>query len=309
MGYMPSYMQWTQPSDYPQESCWPWHGHDIHVDRYPVPDSPVKLIMLHGVGTNGRMMSVLLGRHLAQQKGIETIALDCPGYGVTKPKRPYTHTYDDWIHLLQDFIEAEHARDGRPIVLYGLSAGGALAYHVASGCDKVKGIVGMCFLNMDDQEVRSSASANDFWGGPVTSPVWKALGPTPPGLIPVPIRFVTKMDKIANKQGAVDAFLTDPTSGAALVNTLFLGSFMFYQMPVQPEAFRQCPILHTQPAEDHWVSLEISQIFTDRFNDDLDFDVVTLENAGHYPLEEPGISQLHDAVYNFIRAQVPEGWH
>jgi len=308
MGYMPSYMHWTQPSDYPQESYWPWQGHDIHVDRYPRPESPVKLLMLHGVGTNGRMMSVLLGRHLAQQKGIETIALDCPGYGVTRPKRPYNHTYDDWVHLLQDFIEAEHARDGRTIVLYGLSAGGMLAYHVACGSGKVKGIIGMCFLNMDDQHVRSAASANDFWGGPVTSPVWKALGPTPMGLLPVPIRVVTKMDKIANQQGAVDAFLTDPTSGGAIVNGLFLGSFMFYQPPVQPEVFRQCPILHTQPAEDRWVSLEISQIFTSRFKE-VPFKMVQLEKAGHYPLEEPGICQLHDAVYNFVREQVPEGWH
>lgn len=51
-------------------------------------------------------------------------------------------------------MEAEAGKHpGRPIVLYGLSAGGMLAYHVAARVKPgvVKGIVGMTFL---DQRVQ-----------------------------------------------------------------------------------------------------------------------------------------------------------
>ncbi len=97
MPFLAPKLQWTEASDYPEESFWAWdNGFEVHVDRYPRPEAPVKLLLLHGVGTNGRLMSMLAGRSLAQ-RGIETIALDCPGYGVTKLKQGYTHTYGDWV--------------------------------------------------------------------------------------------------------------------------------------------------------------------------------------------------------------------
>ena len=47
---------------------------------------PVKVILLHGVGTNGRQMSMILGGPLSKD-GFETIAIDMPTYGVTKVKK------------------------------------------------------------------------------------------------------------------------------------------------------------------------------------------------------------------------------
>ncbi|MGW0701679.1 alpha/beta fold hydrolase, partial [Streptomyces sp. NPDC002867] len=41
-------------------------------------------------------------------------------------------SYDDWVDPVVDFLAHERSRDDRPIVLYGLSAGGMLAYHVAA---------------------------------------------------------------------------------------------------------------------------------------------------------------------------------
>lgn len=112
-----------QPGHEPEEDWWTWRGHKIHLDRYRNPNAKVRVILLHGVGTNGRQMSTILGAPLFH-RGFETVATDMPGYGVTKVAAGAKVTYDDWVQAASDFIDAELARDPRPIVLYGLSAGG-----------------------------------------------------------------------------------------------------------------------------------------------------------------------------------------
>jgi len=59
---------------------------------------------------------------MPRMKG-ETLAIDMPGYGLTKVNPEDKFTYDTWVQLASDFIDAERARDPRPIVLYGLIAG------------------------------------------------------------------------------------------------------------------------------------------------------------------------------------------
>lgn len=66
----------------PQEYFWQWQKTNVHVDYYPQPNASAKVILLHGVGTNGRQLSLILGHPLAQA-GYETMALDLPGYGLT----------------------------------------------------------------------------------------------------------------------------------------------------------------------------------------------------------------------------------
>lgn len=58
----------------------------VHLDCFRNEKAPVKVILLHGVGTNGRQMSMILGGPLSKD-GFETIAIDMPTYGVTKVKR------------------------------------------------------------------------------------------------------------------------------------------------------------------------------------------------------------------------------
>ena len=67
-------------------------------------------------------------------------------------------TYGDWVELVSAFVDAEAAKEpSKPIVLYGLSAGGMLAYQVAAKNKHVKGIVGMTFLDQLVQEVRKGS--------------------------------------------------------------------------------------------------------------------------------------------------------
>jgi acetyl esterase/lipase len=67
-----------------------------------------------------------------------------------------------WVNFLKDYVAYEIQKDQRPIILFGLSAGGMLAYHV--GCNN-KDISGLIFTNLLDQrlqKVRDSSALNIF---------------------------------------------------------------------------------------------------------------------------------------------------
>jgi alpha-beta hydrolase superfamily lysophospholipase len=115
--FLPESFQ-LRPGQEPKEEWWPWRQHQIHLDCYRNADAPLKVILFHGVGTNGRQMSTILGAPLARN-GFETIAIDMPEYGLTQVGRGKPVRYDDWVQAGSDLINAELEKDGRPIVLYG----------------------------------------------------------------------------------------------------------------------------------------------------------------------------------------------
>ena len=101
----------------PEEDFWDWHGHTIHLDRYRNPAAKAKVVLHHGVGTNGRQMTLILGAPLAKL-GFEVVALDNLGYGMTAVKPGTDPDYADWVRMVVDFLAFEKQRDPRPIVLY-----------------------------------------------------------------------------------------------------------------------------------------------------------------------------------------------
>lgn len=92
--------------------------------------------------------------------GFETVALDDLGYGLTQVRPGFTQAYDDWVELTAAFIAHERATDSRPLVLYGLSAGGMLTYHVAARMPRgsLAGIIGMTFIDQRSQQVRDETA-------------------------------------------------------------------------------------------------------------------------------------------------------
>jgi pimeloyl-ACP methyl ester carboxylesterase len=60
------------------------------------------------------------------------------------------------------------------------------------------------------------------------------------------------------------------------------------------------PVLLTQPADDRWTPFEVTEPFWSRLR--ASKKIVTLENAGRYPIEEPGLAQMRDVVAGFIRS-------
>lgn len=89
------------PADYqftdtyqPAEEWWDYKGHRLHLDTFRNPEAPAKIIAFHGVGTNGRQISMILGDPQAKN-GYETIMIDMPTYGVTEVRNRNKITYDD----------------------------------------------------------------------------------------------------------------------------------------------------------------------------------------------------------------------
>lgn len=282
----------------PVEDYWDWQGHTVHLDRFIHPNASHKIIQLHGVGTNGRMISSIVGGPL-WKRGYETVALDLLNYGETHVAAGHDATYDDWIEQVVAFIDYEYERDKKPIILYGLSAGGMLAYHAASINKKVAGIVGMCFMDQRMARTRRETARIGFMGEHGSSTLgWFRNSPI--GQFRVPMRLAGKMNTLVNEKNALKACLKDPTSAANRVSINFLDSYMNHQPQVELEDFDTCPILLTQPEEDLWTKIHLSTAVLDRIQK-VPTEITLLENAGHYPLEQPGLRQMEDAIDQFIR--------
>lgn len=277
----------------PTEEWWNWQGHNIHLDTYRNPNAKVKVILFHGVGTNGRQMTMILGKPLADRQ-YETIAIDLPGYGLTQVKKGSNIKYEDWVQVGNDLINTELAKDNRPVVLYGLSAGGMLTYHVAAKNKKVKAIVGMTFLDTQSKVVRDAVSRNLFMSR-VGSPMAHLTAKTPLGGMKIPMSWASKMSALVNNKDALKVFIKDKSSAGNAVSVRFLDSYLNYKPNITPENFAVCPILLTQPAVDHWTPLGLSTPFLNRIKK-VPVTTIMLENAGHYPLEQPGLDQMVNAI-------------
>jgi alpha-beta hydrolase superfamily lysophospholipase len=125
-----------EESHTPVEEWWENRGHTIHLNRWRSPDARVRVIM-HGVGTNGRQMSLLLSVPL--NAGFEAVAVDMPMYGMTKLAAGTTVACEDWVNIGDDFVNFELEHGPRPVALYGLSAGRMLlTSHIAAPNKKSK---------------------------------------------------------------------------------------------------------------------------------------------------------------------------
>lgn len=282
----------------PAEEFWDWHGHSIHLDRYRSPDARAKVVLHHGVGTNGRQMTLILGAPLAKL-GYEVVAVDDLGYGLTSVAAGSPFTYDDWVRMVVDFLAVEKTRDDRPIVLYGLSAGGMLTYHVAAAApsNTLAGIVGMTFLDQRVRQVRDE-TAHDLLTARLGVPAMGLVAGTPLGGMRYSMALASKMSALANNKDAMKVFMRDKTSAANAMPIRFLHSYMTYTPAIEPGDFDACPVLLTQPAEDRWSPRHLSTPVLSKITK-VPVREVSLTNAGHYPLEDPGLQQMVDAIADF----------
>lgn len=290
------------PSDHPRleadggitEYAFAWRGHGIHMQRAGNRTGD-RVILHHGVGTHGRLLMMCVGAALAA-RGLEVIAVDMPPYGMSAPG-PDPITYDDWVAISDHIISAELARDDRPVFLYGLSAGGMLAFHAAAVNRRVSGVIGMCFLDMHDPVTRALISKSRLLDA-ISFPAARLLAPTPFGRLPIPVKSVAKMKALTNHDEALRVLLADRRSGGARVPLRFMGSFLRYRSATPVEEFDVCPILLTQPECNKWTPLAASERFMAALT--VPAETVMLEGAGHYPMEQPGLQQLEDAIVAFI---------
>jgi hypothetical protein len=55
-----------------------------------------------------------------------------------------------------------------------------------------------------------------------------------------------------------------------------------------------------EPEKDLWTPLLLAELFLKRVKK-VDVKIVMLENAGHYPLEQLGRGQIHEAILSFLK--------
>lgn len=106
------------------------------------------------------------------------------------------------------------------------------------------------------------------------------------------------MDRVANDRALVRLIVDDALGGGNRAPVGFMRSLFEIRPAVEPEAFERCPVLLVHPAEDRWTSVEASRLFFDRLSGPKH--LVMLEACGHFPVEEPGLTQLEEAVLTFL---------
>lgn len=281
------------PGREPTETWWSWRGAEIHLDRYTAPSAPLTVMVLHGVGGYGRLVApygLMLRSH-----GYDVVMPDLPGYGLTQaPVR--LSSYHRWVECVVDLVDAERARTERPVALFGLSAGGYLGYLAAARSRQVAGVIASTLADPRLPIVRDQAARSPGVNRVIT-PLMTPLA-TVFGDLRFPIRWITNMRGVANDPEIARIVCADPVGGGNRVSLRFLSSFLAIRPAVEPEQFDLCPVLLAQPAADLWTTIEASGPFFDRIKGRKE--LVMLENCGHLPIEEPGLSQLEDAVVAFL---------
>jgi alpha-beta hydrolase superfamily lysophospholipase len=295
--YFPAHMRCT-PAATPREHYWRWRDLDVHLDRLEVPASPVKVIVLHGAGAYGRVMAP--ATVLAQRHGYETVAPDLPGYGLTRvPRRRMTYTL--WIDCVCDLIDHELARDARPVVLFGVSLGGLLAYQAAARSRRVVGLVATTLADPREPAVRRGFARHALLG---TGGLWllDKLAPLTDGL-PLPMAYVSKMHRISNRRELSTLVARDPLGGGSWVPARFLRTLMTTAPALEPEQFDVCPVLLAHPGVDRMTDIALSRRFFERLA--APKRMVVLDGASHMPTEHPGVDQLEAAVIEYLQRVAP----
>ena len=291
--FLPKDLQYDD-TNLPIETYWKWKDYSIHIDNKKSDNSPVKVIILHGAGGNGRVIG-LFGNYL-NEIGYEYLAPDLIGYGLTKNPKKINIKYDEWVNCVSDLVDEEYKKDKKPIVLFGLSVGGMLAYQVASKNPKVKGIIVTTLADPRQQNVRDDLSKNKFLSR-VGLPIGKFTKPVSDHLS-LPIKWLCKMDRITNDKDFSRVFSKDKLAGGSNIKLRFLRTYMDFKPAKEPEQFDSCKVLYLQPEKDTWTTIETSKPFFDRIKSEKKF--VLLENCSHAPYQENGLTTMKTEIQEFL---------
>jgi alpha-beta hydrolase superfamily lysophospholipase len=275
----------------PREQAWTWHGLEVHLDRYEIADAPAVVVGLHGGGGYGRMLAPI--GLFARRLGFEAVLPDLPGYGLTRvPRRRFT--YETWVACACDLIAAEGRRSRRPVIALGASMGGMLAWHAGAAGAPLAGIVATTLIDPRDPVVLR-ALGRTRWAAPLGARMldWVPALTDP---LPVPMAYATSMQAIANDDMLTAIVRRDRLGGGRTVPARFLRTWMHYSPQREPDAVK-LPLLLAHPGDDRWTPTELSERFFDTLTGPKR--LVTLDNCGHFPLEEPGLTQLETAVREF----------
>lgn len=265
---------------------------EIHLDEYNN-NSDTSIIMFHGVGGNGRLLSFIAVPLF--KAGYNVLCPDLPGYGYSRYNKLLT--YSDWIDTGAAIVERELAKSKKVFVM-GLSAGGMLAYNVVCKNQEVQGLIVTNLLDNREEEVRIHSAKNKLQAKYGI----QLLNHFPGFLktIKLPIRMVTNMNAIVNHKEVLKVILKDKLGAGNKVSLNFLLSMMNSIPLIEPEDFKKVPVLMVHPGNDLWTPVRISDLFFNRIASSK-YRVI-LKNAGHFPVEEEALVQMEREIVHFIRS-------
>ncbi len=280
-------------SDYnlPHEYTINIHGMNIHVDHYRHEKPKAKVILFHGVGGNGRLLSfIALPLH---KNGFEVICPDLPLYGYTEYSDKIN--YDTWVKCGTEIVQYYQNQDSLKTFLFGLSAGGMLAYQVACACG-VNGVIATCILDQREAVVTRKTARNPIFGALGKRFMWLLRYCFPD--LRLPMKLVSNMKCIVNNQALAKILMADARSAGVRVPIRFLHTMLSPQFKTEPERFDRCPFLLVHPEQDMWTDLSLSLIFYDRLA--CEKELKLLKGAGHFPIEPEGLGELEIFCLEFM---------
>ncbi|MEQ8822896.1 MAG: alpha/beta fold hydrolase [Filomicrobium sp.] len=288
--------RWHIPQpELPEETTYFWRGCSVHVDRYENASAPVRIILLHGLGTNARIMTMIAGHALAKA-GHDVAAIDMPYVGATtSPHRRFE--YKDWIQLTSDFINKDQGRDDRPVVLFGFSVGGMLSYDVSCINHRVAGVCGSCFIDLNCETVRREIADNPGW-----SMFMEGLGGflLKQGLrFDIPLKTFASPKTISNDPRLNEVLADDRASLGGAFPLAFLDSIRQHKHSVPPSQYDLCPVALFQCELDRNIPPSTNTRFVTQIAGETE--VAVLPEAGHIPLNIDALEQLAGGIDDFSK--------
>ncbi|MDJ0314287.1 alpha/beta hydrolase [Arthrobacter sp. H35-D1] len=246
----------------------------------------MRVLVVHGAGGYSAALWPLAAL-LADQK-LDIAAVDLPLYGRTSSPDPSAVRYEDWVQLLVDLIAAE--QDSRPVILLGASIGGLLACEAAAQSPHVSAVAATCLLDPGDWRARAHMTrfgAFGVLGRPLSALTRGRLARTM-----IPMAWVANLRKMSRDRELSRLCAADPRGGGARVPLGFLASYMRYRH-MSPEMMTT-PVALVHPSHDAWTPIELSIRVLQRIA--APTRAVILRECGHFPIEEPGVGDLIDAI-------------
>lgn len=263
----------------------------IHIDHYICNDAKGIVVIYHGVGGNGRLLSfIAVPLHKA---GYEVICPDLPLYGHTVCSGKTT--YSDWIEC-GTVIAEKYLQDDKPLYLFGLSAGGMLAYQISCRLENIDGLILTCLLDQRINKVTketASSSMMAFFGKPFLKIAHRLFGG-----VKLPMKMVCNMKAIVNNESLAELLISDPISSGTKVSVEFLYGMLNPSIEIEPNDYQKCPVMLVHPEKDYWTDVSLSRLFFDKIQSPKELKL--LQGAGHFPIEEKGLKQLEEYCIAFI---------
>lgn len=278
-------------SNMPNEEIMEFGKNTIHIDHYSCTNEKGVIIIYHGVGGNGRLLSFIAVP--LRKAGYEIVCPDLPLYGHTICNGKVA--YSDWVECGVE-VAKKYRKGNKPLYLFGLSAGGMLAYQISCKLENLDGLMVTCLLDQRIGKVTKETASSKLmvtFGKPILKAAHHIIGK-----IKIPMKMVCNMKAIVNNENLAKLLMSDPISSGTKVTLEFLNGMLNPDIEIEAEDYQKCPVLLVHPQKDYWTDVSLSKLFFDKIKAPKKLKM--LSGAGHFPIEDTGLKQLEKFCVKFM---------